>query len=142
MDDQYAIFSALTEFREGWNEGNVERVLSAFAPEFTNWSEYTPSFYGGEGRRAMELRLRETFAENRTQMAVIIIDIAVNGSTATDYGWLKLTLTPKKGGEVVSTKYRYYHSWTKQADGNWKIDFVMTNKELAGAMLPDEALAS
>jgi len=39
MDDVYAINVAKSNYREGFNTGDVERVLSVFAPEFTGRSE-------------------------------------------------------------------------------------------------------
>ena len=46
MDDTYAINVAKTEFREGFNSGNPDRVLSVFAAEFTDNSARRPSRYG------------------------------------------------------------------------------------------------
>lgn len=133
---QSAISLAKTEYREGFNTGDVERVLSVYAPEFTDFSEDTPSFYGDEAAKAMRLRLREMFSNYRAEMAVIIIDIAEAGDSAVDFGWHKLTLTPKSGGEAQKIKYRYYETWKRQPDGSWKIDFVITNRELPPKMLP------
>ena len=141
MDDQYAISLAMTEFRDGWNGGDVNRILSAFADEFTNWSEDTPSFYGSEGRSSMELHLKDILATHDAEMKIQMITIAISGASATDRGWLNLTLKPKRGGEPKFTKYRYFHNWARQADGKWKIKFVMTNVELQPKLLPEKSAA-
>lgn len=133
---QRTISLAKTEFREGYNHADVDRVLSVFASEFTDFSEDTPSFYGDEAPKALRQRLRELFSKYRAEMAVIIIDIAEAGDSAVDFGWHKLTLTPKNGGEPLRIKYRYYETWKRQPDGKWKIDFVITNRELPPQMLP------
>ena len=39
MDDVYAINVAKSNYREGFNTADVERVLSVFAPEFTDMSD-------------------------------------------------------------------------------------------------------
>ena len=39
MDDVYAINVAKSNYREGFDTADVERVLSAFAPEFTDMSD-------------------------------------------------------------------------------------------------------
>ena len=39
VDDTYAINVAKTEYREGFNTGNIDQVLSVFAPEFTDDSD-------------------------------------------------------------------------------------------------------
>jgi len=136
---QRAISLAKTEYREGYNSGDADRVLSVYAPEFTDFSEDTPSYYGAEAAKALRIRLGELFARYRAEMAVIIIDIAEAGDTAVDFGWHKLTLTPKNGGEAKKIKYRYYETWKRQPDGQWKIDFVITNRELPPQMLPEGA---
>jgi hypothetical protein len=46
MDDTYAINVAKTEYREGFNTGDADRVVSVFAPEFTDNSDGRPSRYG------------------------------------------------------------------------------------------------
>lgn len=135
---QRAISLAKTEYREGFNSGDVERVMSVYAPEFIDFSEDTPSFFADEAPKALRLRLGEMFSKYQAEMAVIIIDIAESGDSAVDFGWHKLTLTPKNGGEPVRLKYRYYETWKRQTGGNWKIDFVITNRELPPRMLPEK----
>jgi ketosteroid isomerase-like protein len=139
VDDKYLISMAKTEYREAHNSGDLDRLLAVFSDEFTDWSEGEPSFYGTEARAALRLRMKRLFQDFDVQMAVIIIDIAVQGNTATDYGWHKVTLKPKGGnGEVLYTKYRYYETWQKDAKGSWKINFIMTNREHPPRMLPEE----
>jgi ketosteroid isomerase-like protein len=141
MDDHYALAVAMSEFREGWNAGDPGRVLSAFADEFTNWSEDTPSFYGAEGRRSMELHLKDIFAKYRAEMTVQMIDTAVAGDSATSRGWLNLKLFPRDGGEPTFTKYRYLQNWRRMGSAGWKIKFLMTNRELPPQMLPQASAA-
>jgi hypothetical protein len=45
MDDVYAINVAKSNYREGFNTADVERVLSVFAPEFTDMSDSRPTRY-------------------------------------------------------------------------------------------------
>src|SRR6059058_284625 len=55
--DEYGISVAKTEYREGYNTGDVERILSVFADSFTNMSEGEPSFYGDEAKQALRQQL-------------------------------------------------------------------------------------
>jgi ketosteroid isomerase-like protein len=135
MTDDYLISLAKTEYREGYNTGNIERILSVFNDELTNWAEGDASFYGPEGKQALREQLEDLFARFTAEMAVIIIDIAIKGDAAFDWGWHKLTLTSKASREVTHIKYRYYETWKRQADGNWKIDFLITNEEHTPRML-------
>jgi ketosteroid isomerase-like protein len=136
-DDQYAISLAKTQYREAYKTGDVERLLEVFASEFTDCSDGQPSFYGEEARRAFRLRTNELFQRYAVEVAVIIIDISVKGDFAFDWGWHKVRLTDKDTGDCTSTKYRYFETWKKE-NGAWKIDYMISNKELPPRMLPEE----
>jgi len=133
--DEYAISVAKTEYREGHNAGDIERVLSVFEDGFTNMSEGEPSFYGEEARQAIRLQLSALFSHYQVKMEIVIIDIAVFGNTAIDRGWHKLILTPKAGGNREIRRYRYCEIWHKRADGSWRIAFFISNNDCEPRML-------
>jgi ketosteroid isomerase-like protein len=135
VDDVYLISLAKTEYREGYNNADVERVLSVFADVFTNMSEGDCSFFGAEGKLALREQLQCLFAHYRVQMCPIVIDIVPNGDSAYDWGWHKVVLEAKDGSGVRSIKLRYYETWGRQADGTWKINFLITNREYPPRML-------
>src|SRR5690348_1543122 len=135
MSDEYEISAAKTEFREAYNSGDVERLLSVFCDAgFSDMSEGEPSFYGQEARSVLRQRMTKLFAENEAQLAVIMINIDLCGNVAYDYGWHKLRLRSKRGGDWVETRQRYFEKWLKQADEKWKIAFFITNRDLPPAM--------
>jgi ketosteroid isomerase-like protein len=140
-DDQYEISVAKTEYREAYNSADVARLLSVFASRFTDCSDGAPSFYGPEARRALELRSRRLFQQFKVELFVIIIDIVAKGDFAYDWGWHKIRLINKQSGEVGEIKYRYFETWTREA-GAWKIDYIITNKEMPPEMLPEEESAA
>jgi ketosteroid isomerase-like protein len=133
--DEYAITLAKTEYREGYNTGNVSRILSVIADSFTNMSEGKPSFYGAEGKESLRIETTKLFDLYSVHIDVIMIGITALGDVAYDYGWHKLTLTPKRGGGVESRKYRYCEIWNKLPDGTWKLKFFINNKDLEPEML-------
>jgi ketosteroid isomerase-like protein len=136
QDDQHAISVAKTEYREAYNNSDVQRLLAVFAPGFTDWTEGEPSFYGAEARRALELRTADLFKSFKIELFVIIIDIVVKGDRAFDWGWHKVRSIDRQTGEATDTKFRYFETWAN-VDGSWKIKSIITNKELAPKMLPD-----
>ena len=136
-DDQHAISVAKTEYREAYNNGDVQRLLSVFAPGFTDWSDGEPSFYGAESRRALEMCATELFNRFKVELFVIIIDIVVKDDFAFDWGWHKMRLVDKRTGATSDIKYRYFEKWGK-TDGAWKINYIITNKEVPPKMLPEE----
>ena len=133
--DEHAINVAKTEYREGHNNGDVERILSVFADGFTSMPEGEPTFYGEEARQALRLQLSTMFERYQVKMEIVIVNIAILGSTAIDRGWHKLTLAPKAGGNPEVRRYRYCEIWQKQTDGSWRIGFFISNKDQPPAML-------
>ena len=130
MDDVFAINVAKSNYREGFTTADVERVLSAFAPEFTDMSDSRPSRYHADAAVKFRRFLAELFAEYEAKLNVIIIAISVFGNSAFDYGWHELTLTPRNGGEPVYRRTRYCELWSKQANGDWKISKFMDNQDV------------
>lgn len=136
MDTAQAIRLAKTEFREAYNTGDVNRLLAVFADSYSDMSEGNPSFYGGEAKAVLQQRLRKLFARYRAHLAVTIISIRVQGSWAFDWGWHKLTLTPRAGRRSITKRTRYLEIWQKQDDGNWKIAIFLDNADLPPRMPP------
>jgi ketosteroid isomerase-like protein len=135
--DQYAISVAKTEYREAYNHADVDRLVRVFASSFTDCSDGEPSFYGEDALRALRLRTEQLFHCYELQVQVIIVDIVVKGDFAYDWGWHKVRVTEKGTGNVSDTKYRYFETWKKE-NGAWRIDYLITNKELAPRMLPEQ----
>jgi ketosteroid isomerase-like protein len=125
-DDVRAIEAAKTEYRDGYNTGDIDRVLSVFADGFIDLSAGQPGFYGGDARRALEFRLHTLFRDYNVQMFVIIATVSVSGDLATDWGWHKIWLTPKGGGETRYAKFRYSENW-KRVEGEWRISLFMSD---------------
>jgi ketosteroid isomerase-like protein len=141
MDDSYAIRLAKTKLRDAYSKGDVNGVLSVFADRYSDMSAGLASFYGAEARAVLKHRMTDLFAKYHALLAVTIISIRVQGPLAFDWGWHKLTLTPKKGGRSITTRTRYLEIWQKGADGKWKIAIFLDNMDLPPQMPPKEVLA-
>lgn len=140
MTDAEAIRLAKTVFREGYNRGDVETVLSVFADGFNDMSDGRPSFYGTEARAVMRHRLARLFAKYHARLVVTMFSIAIEGSFAFDRGQHALTLVPKKGGRSHTIRTRYLEIWRKDAKGQWKIVIYFDNTDLAPQMPPREVM--
>jgi ketosteroid isomerase-like protein len=140
IDDAYSIRLAKTELREAYNKGDVSRVLDIFGDGFSDMSAGLASFYGSEARAVLKHRLTKLFARYRAQLAVTIISIRVHGPLAFDWGWHRLTLTPKKGGRPRTTRTRYLEIWQKGADGRWGIAIFFDNADVPPQMPPRDVL--
>jgi ketosteroid isomerase-like protein len=104
MDDFYAINAAKTEFREGFNLGDVARILAIADPDLVSFSDGQPSEFGKSGLEALEVRLKSLFERFTASLAAIVNEIRINGDIAYDYGVHDLTFTPKDGGSADSSQ--------------------------------------
>jgi ketosteroid isomerase-like protein len=134
MDETYAIEIAKSEFREGYSTGDVNRVLSVFAPAFIDMSAGQPGYYGSEARTQLQSRLNQLFAAYKVRMFMMVAEINVVGDFATDWGWHKFWLTPHGGGVTQFLRLRYSEQWVKQ-NGEWKIAFLFTAADLQPQMM-------
>ena len=135
MDNTYQINFAKTEFREGYNRGDVDRILSVFDEEgFTDMPEGRANSYGEASLAALGERSKELFAKYTVTLAVIIIEIVILADTAYDYGWHEFVLNPRDGGEIVRKRERYFELWRKNSPGNWKISLLINNADVREQM--------
>lgn len=131
MSDVYSINLAKTAFREGYDTGDVSRLMSVFqASGFTNMSEGRASKYGMEALSNFRAQAQTLFAEYSVKLTPIVIAIVVMGNTAYDYGWHEFTFTPKNGEEVIRKRQRYFELWSKNAEGDWKISLLINNSDV------------
>jgi ketosteroid isomerase-like protein len=131
MDDTYLINKAKSKFRDAYNRGDVEQLLSVFDEEgFTDMSGGVPSFFNKDATEALRERATKLFAEYHVRLAVIVIEITVDGNLAYDYGWHEFTLRPKGEGEVTRQRHRYVEVWKKNSSGEWRISAFINNPDV------------
>lgn len=131
MDDKYKINAARTEMREAYLSGDADRLLSVFHPDgFTDMSEGNPSKYGSDARLNLAQEATKLFASYSVKFVTIIIDISTMDGVAFDRGWQEFILTPKAGGETIRKRYRYFDTWKKVSNGDWKITLHVNNTDV------------
>jgi ketosteroid isomerase-like protein len=138
MDDLYAINVAKTEFREGFNLGDVSRVLAIADPDLVSFSDGQPSEFGASGLEALKGRLTDLFERFSAKLSVIVIEIRLQSDIAHDYGWHDLTLTPKGGGEAIRRRNRYVDIWRRNQEGSWRLWMYMDNRDVADPFQPEQ----
>jgi ketosteroid isomerase-like protein len=137
MDNLYAINVAKTEFREGFNLGDAARILAITDPDLVNFSSELPSGFGKSGLDHLAIRLQSLFEQFAVELAVIVVEIRIQGDVAYDYGWHDLTLTPKNGGAPIHRRDRYVDIWRKNPQGNWKLWMYMDNQDIRDPFQPE-----
>jgi ketosteroid isomerase-like protein len=140
MDDIYAINLAKTILREGFNDGDVERILSVYDDAYADMSFGMPSFYYSDARDVFRARLERLFRDYSATMKVIIIDVVLNGDRAFDWGWHVLDLQSKTDGAALQVRTRYFETWRRDALRGWLITSFIDNLDQA-ARLPEEVIA-
>src|SRR6266702_7441731 len=139
MDDIYAVNLAKTIFREGFSEGDTERVLSIYDDAFADMSFGMPSFYYSDAKDVFRARLKQLFQDYTASMKVIIIDVVLNGDRALDWGWHVLDLTSKTDGSVLQVRSRYFETWRRDATRGWLITSFIDNLDRPPRM-PEEVI--
>jgi ketosteroid isomerase-like protein len=137
MDDLYAINVAKTEFREGFNLGDAARILAIVDPDLVNFSSEQPSGFGKSDLDDFAIRLQNLFEQFAVKLAVVVVEIRIQGDVAHDYGWHDLTLTPKNGGTPIHRRDRYVDIWRKNPEGIWKLWMYMDNQDVRDPFQPD-----
>jgi ketosteroid isomerase-like protein len=131
MTETYKINAARTQMREAYFSEDVARLLSVFHPDgFADMSEGSPSRYGSDARLSLAEEARKLFASYYVKFVPIIIEISVMDSVAFDRGWHEFLLTPKAGGETIRKRYRYFNTWKKVPNGDWKITLHLNNTDV------------
>jgi ketosteroid isomerase-like protein len=131
MDDTYRINVAKTELREAYQAADVDRLMAVFGPfGFTDMSEGGSTKYGTEAISSFRNEATQLLGKYNVTLTLIINRIVVLGDVAYDYGWHEFTLRPKKGGEPVRKRQRYFELWNKDGAGNWKISLHINNADV------------
>lgn len=125
--DTKAIESAINDFIEGYNAGEVDRLLKVYSDDFIDMSVGAPTVQGKEALEYTESKLKETFANYTGNLSVSTDRISVSGDVAYTYGSFEVRLKPKDKGEDVLIHRRFLEIWRKQGDGNWKVIASMDN---------------
>ena len=138
MDNLFAINAAKSEFRDCFNLSDVSRLLAIADPDLVSFSDGQPSEFGKSGLDALKTRLANLFERFTAKLAVIVIEIRLQGDIAYDYGWHDLTLTSKDGGQPNHRRDRYVDIWRKNKEGKWKLWMSMDNRDVADPFRPEQ----
>ena len=139
MDDIYAINLAKSCFREGFNRGDAEQVLSIYDDEFVDMSFGMPSFYSCDAKQVFRARLGRLFSDYFAEMALNIISITLNEDKALDRGWHILRLNSKTGPESLLVRTRYFETWRRDPVRGWLITSYIDNLDQT-PQLPEDLI--
>src|SRR3954467_14252098 len=116
-DDEYAINLALTCYRDAINDGDVDAAMTVIGETFSWMYDGEPSFWGGEGRRAVQAWIRRMVSQS-AHVTYTPINSRIIGAFALSSGWEKIDF-PGSSGAPQNT-HRYFQTWEKSPDGRWR----------------------
>ena len=124
MSDQKAIESAIVEFVEAYNAGDLARVLAYYADDLIKIRQGAPP----ETKSETAQRVAAVFAKFHSRVEVVTDEIRTSGDIAYTRGSFRVTLTPKAGGESQIIERRYLEIWRKE-QGRWLVARTMDNTD-------------
>ena len=124
MSDQKAIESAISEFAEAYNAGDIARLLSYYGDDLIKIRHGAPP----ETKSETAERVAAVFANFNSRVDVVIDEISILGEIAFTRGSFRVTLTPKAGGESQMIDRRYLEIWRKE-HGRWLVVRTMDNEK-------------
>jgi len=126
QDDEKAIREAAAKYAEAYGKGDIETLVSQFAPDATYDEGQGPVIVGRDAiRKALAANLADGAG---TKMAIDIKSIRFTKGRAIEIG--TATFTPAKG-DSTTVAYRAIHA--KQPDGKWLMTGVAPDVTAEGA---------
>jgi len=130
MDDFYAINFVKTEFREAFNSGDAERLITLLDPEFVYMPDGVGQTMGEAAVETIRKQFRDLARVYHVQLLPIVIEIRLQDSIAYDYGWHIWKKTRGADTKPIIVRERYVDIWRKNEDGQWKLWMYMNNAEV------------
>ncbi len=133
MADYYSILASCNAIRAAYNSGDVDRMLSQFAPAFTL---IAPGLGTVEGEASGACLREQAAALFRTHQVYCVQSVPYVTSfdrTAWVWGQERFRLTRRDNGDVFYDSLKVTRVWTLQSDGSWKITFQMQEPDAADA---------
>jgi uncharacterized protein (TIGR02246 family) len=102
---------------DAFNNGNAEAIATHFTEDAILMPPGQPA---DTGRAAVEAYYQSIFDVYETELSSRYVDVEVSGDLAYGRGIATATLTPKDGGESVTSTSKYLNILERQSDGTWK----------------------
>ena len=100
-----------------FNEGDAEKIATYFTENAVLMAPGQPA---DTGRVAVVEYYQSIFDTYEPELSSHYVNVEVFGDHAYGRGIAEVTLTPKDGGEAVSSTSKYINLLEKQSDGTWK----------------------
>ncbi|MEX1062734.1 MAG: SgcJ/EcaC family oxidoreductase [Balneolaceae bacterium] len=99
-----------------FNQGNAADIAVHFTEDGILMAPGAPA---SSGRDAVEAYYQQIFDQYETELESYYEQVAVSGDLAFGQGIAEVILTPKNGGETISSTSKYINILQRQPDGVW-----------------------
>ena len=127
--DLKALQQRIDQWLDGYNDGDVARMMDVFSIDFTDEIQGTP---GELDKARVTQAFRALFAKYHTQIDGVTDELRASGDMAFDRGHYTLTLTPKEGGATITQQGRFLEVW-KREGGTWRVQHIVDMHDPAPA---------
>ena len=121
--DVRAILSSIDRFAEALGRGDSATAVTTYADDLIYMPEGIATDHGKAGTRDA---FKAMVANYKVDLKVKTDEVTVCGPVAYDLGSVRMTLTPKSGGEARVIEKRFLEVWRKDPSG-WRVIRVMNN---------------
>jgi ketosteroid isomerase-like protein len=126
-DEAAAIAKAIGDFKDGYNQGDLEKTMAIFGDDLVYIGAGGPTRSGKDALDSWRASLQDTFGRYNRVLDIVSEEIRVSGNMGIERGYISLVLTPKDGGAPLTEKHRFLDVWEKR-NGKWKLTVGMNNK--------------
>ena len=126
-DDAAAIAKAIGNFKDAYNQGDLEKTMDVFGDDLVYLGAAAPTRSGKDALDSWRASLQDTFARYDRALDIVSEEIRVSGNMGFERGYVSLVLTPKAGGAPLTEKHRFLDVWEKR-NGKWKLVVGMNNR--------------
>jgi uncharacterized protein (TIGR02246 family) len=117
-EQDIAAIEAMSKARaEAFNEGNAADIALHFTDDALLMAPGQPT---AQGKEAVQTYYQSIFDTYHTALTSYYDEVKVDGDLAYGRGFAEVTLTPKAGGEPVTSTAKYLNILQRQPDGTWK----------------------
>jgi uncharacterized protein (TIGR02246 family) len=100
-----------------FNEGNAADIAIHFTEDAILMAPGQPA---SQGKEAVQAYYQSIFDTYQTSLTSYYDEVKVDGDLAYGRGFAEVVLTPKAGGEPVTSTAKYLNILQRQPDGSWK----------------------
>jgi len=118
LEQDIAAIEAMSKARAvAFNEGNAADIALHFTDDAILMA---PGQAPSQGKEAVRAYYQSIFDTYQTSLTSYYEEVKVEGDLAYGRGFAEVILTPKSGGESISSTSKYLNILQRQPNGSWK----------------------